>query len=250
VRQLQRQGAAPARAAADKGGRAGLPYGRSHANTRRRAVMAPPSARQQPSHGCMAPPHRRPALQPRRKTSAPIPRLIRSYLMRTIGAAARARVGATATPPRTGAPGSSCILNGTCKTRSSGEPGDCVGERGGSLLEQQSSFRGDAAAHRRASIAFHLLRSEVFASCCDLRRGARGRAANEQPPTPRRALLRFDPNAQPARDSSGGGGGSGGGSLLTLRRLMAFSRRFVRNVRASQLPSRLDPQIILDAMVK
>jgi hypothetical protein len=37
---------------------------------------------------------------------------------------------------------------------------------------------------------------------------------------------------------------------MELRRLMAFSRRFVRNIRVRQLPSRLDPQIIFDAMVK
>lgn len=57
--------------------------------------------------------------------------------------------------------------------------------------------------------------------------------------------------------SSGGGGGastSGGGGggdpLLALRRLMTFSRRFARNLRVTRLPSRLDPQIIFDAMVK
>lgn len=37
-------------------------------------------------------------------------------------------------------------------------------------------------------------------------------------------------------------------SLLALRRLLAFSRRFARNVRVGHLPSRLDPQVLLDCM--
>lgn len=59
---------------------------------------------------------------------------------------------------------------------------------------------------------------------------------------------------------SGSGGGSGGGSngsssggsggdpTVALRRLLTFSRRFVRSVRAARLPSRLDPAEIFDAM--
>jgi hypothetical protein len=40
------------------------------------------------------------------------------------------------------------------------------------------------------------------------------------------------------------------GGAAALRRLMAFSRRFARSVRPRQLPSRLDPQLLLDAMGK
>jgi hypothetical protein len=54
-------------------------------------------------------------------------------------------------------------------------------------------------------------------------------------PRPFRALTRFD---------------QGTGDLLALRRLMTYSRRFARNIRVRQLPSRLDPQVFFDAMVK
>lgn len=49
-------------------------------------------------------------------------------------------------------------------------------------------------------------------------------------------------------DSSQGSGAAG--ELVALRRLMTFSRRFVRNLRMRQLPSRLDPQVVFDAMIK
>ena len=52
---------------------------------------------------------------------------------------------------------------------------------------------------------------------------------------PMRAPRRYDPSS---------------GSAQALKRLMTFSRRFVRNLRVRQLPSRLDSQIIFDAMVK
>lgn len=67
------------------------------------------------------------------------------------------------------------------------------------------------------------------------------------PPPPR--ARSFDPQQQQGGASTSGGGG-GGDPLLALRRLMTFSRRFARNLRVTRLPSRLDPQIIFDAMVK
>jgi hypothetical protein len=40
------------------------------------------------------------------------------------------------------------------------------------------------------------------------------------------------------------------GDLLQLRRLMAFSRRFVQSLHIRQLPSHLDLQLLFDCMVK
>jgi hypothetical protein len=44
--------------------------------------------------------------------------------------------------------------------------------------------------------------------------------------------------------------GWGGGDVVQLRRLMAFSRRFVQSLHVRQLPSHLDLQLLFDCMVK